>query len=246
MKDRSNTARSAASFPPTAAPAAAQTAASQTGWRRELLWVDFRNAAWVWVGLVCGIAGGLWLQPWPFGFHGSWVAAYLLTGLFAPAVVTRIFCADFAEGTHERLMAMPVARLLLWRVRLGLAAVLLFTPVLLMALWAGTNSYDETKIVFVRICTAITCLLAWSAFSFGPLLSLLLQKPILAWTMTVVVPLACVLLASFVQTLLGITDFPSQRFPYLPIGLTVFFVIAGITAQFYAARVWRRLEVRAR
>jgi hypothetical protein len=224
---------------------------SVTIWVQQLLTVDFRHAFWPWLGYMSALAmlcygAAKWgRESHPHYVWNSW--ALVTVGLVAPAVAVRIFCTDFDQGTAARLLASPVKRGSIWLARLGLTVALLLAPAALTYFLVPGMSwlYLIGEGVGQRPFTMGGVYLAWCAWSFGPMFSVLFRRSILAWSATVIMPFIVAVWAAILSPVTGSDPGSPDLFPYLPKQVLVTGLALGVVSQFFAAWYWRRMEVRS-
>lgn len=202
-------------------------------WKFQLLAVDFRHALLPWILYVAALT----VYGWKFiagSITGNAVLYMITLALLALSAVTvRIFATDFGHGTAERLLAFPVPRASLWRARLLLSGLLTLLPAVMFFAVTIAVEYQqppETRQALKAALFAFAVITAvWSS---GALYSVLLRRPLLAYSLTVLTPLFLLV----IQLVLNIAA--DAVFLLLTVGLI-------IAAQITAAMLWLRLEVRS-
>lgn len=225
-------------------------------WLKELLMVDGRHGAAAFGAYVFGVVLFIWdfalvADDSPVWLRPGWT----IIGLVVPAVlVTRVFCTDFSHGTVERLLVSPVGRQSIWFARVGLSGLMLFVPLIVgWALVSMSGFYEQGSVGghahFIERYSYLSfgMLVAWCAWCFGPLATVLLRRAILVFSVTLISPFGVVVLLALIS---GLTGFNQgmvsmlETFPYVALALLGLAFVVGVISQFVAALVWRRMEVR--
>lgn len=219
-----------------ARPAATNSAAGvliSRHWKFQLLAVDFRHALLPWILYVAVLTAYGWKVV--AGTITGRAALYGITMalLALSAVTVRVFATDFGHGTAERLLAFPVPRASLWRARLLLSGILTLLPAVMFFAVTIAVEYQQPPDMRQALKAALFALAVVTAvWSSGALYSVLLRRPLLAYSLTVLTPLFLLV----IQLVLNIAA--DAVFLLLIVGLI-------IAAQVIAAILWLRLEVRS-
>lgn len=224
-------------------------------WWVELALVDFRHAFWPWLLILITYIAGFSYMNYHVNVRGitsgqtlsiTANGVFIILILFAPAVVARVFGTDHHHGTMPAMLTFPISRSKLWFARLAFIITLYFLPIVLATIATAIVVKDP---IGFPTWTLHWGMAAWLHTSFGCLLAVLLKRPLLIWTATLITPFVIGILFVAFNAFPGVNmevDTGSallERLNRIP-GYFWFTLTTGLIALLTAWRLWLRLEVR--